>query len=194
MNEACGDRTRRDGRTSRRAEKAIALRPTRWSGDPDRGRPAPAGRCVGPVNLLPLYVSSGSRSRRASKKGPATGVRREKQEAELRRAAAPRSSARCPPPRGQFPNLTAERPTILTSGSGDDRFEFGMSVLVAGLEAVSNSWPEAKPADVPRSAGAGLRQGSSGNGVESVHFARHVVLDGGNDCTNPATPPTSSAV
>ncbi|MGH3472162.1 MAG: TetR/AcrR family transcriptional regulator [Nocardioidaceae bacterium] len=48
-------------------------------------------------------------------------------------------------PADRFPHL-ASSAVALTAGEGDDRFEFGLSVLVAGLDAVSRSWPTSKRA------------------------------------------------
>ncbi|HSS67246.1 MAG TPA: TetR/AcrR family transcriptional regulator [Nocardioidaceae bacterium] len=96
------------------------------------------------VDLLPLYVAAVSFEESIQERA-GDGRPLEKQEADLVEQLHTFFSS-LPPER--FPNLTANA-DVLTTGSGDDRFEFGMSVLVAGLEAVSNSWPEAKPADVP---------------------------------------------
>ena len=44
-------------------------------------------------------------------------------------------------PPERFPHLVASA-VALTTGGGDERFEFGMRVIVSGLQAVSDSWPE----------------------------------------------------
>jgi Tetracyclin repressor-like, C-terminal domain len=44
------------------------------------------------------------------------------------------STPRCPP--GRYPVLTAIAPDM-TGVDADDRFEFGLNVLIAGLEAAS---------------------------------------------------------
>ena len=50
-------------------------------------------------------------------------------------------------PAERFPHLAAAA-TEMTTGDGNDRFEFGLSVLVAGLEAASASWPALAPEPV----------------------------------------------
>jgi AcrR family transcriptional regulator len=96
------------------------------------------------VDLLPLYVSAISFEESIQERA-GDGRPLEKQESDLVEELHGFFDAL---PAEQFPHLTANA-DVLTTGSGDERFEFGLSVLVAGLEAVSNSWPDAKPADVP---------------------------------------------
>jgi AcrR family transcriptional regulator len=49
-------------------------------------------------------------------------------------------------PRDRFPHIVASA-AALTAGDGGDRFEFGLSVLLAGIQAVSDSWPaQSQPA------------------------------------------------
>jgi AcrR family transcriptional regulator len=95
-------------------------------------------------DLLPLYVSAIS-FEESIRARDADGQPLAQQEAEFVEQLHA-FFASLPPE--QFPNLTAHA-DVLTAGSGDDRFEFGMSVLVAGLEAVSKSWPDARPSTVP---------------------------------------------
>jgi len=44
-------------------------------------------------------------------------------------------------PADRFPHLAAHA-LVMTTGSGEDRFEFGLDVIVAGIEIVSNQWHE----------------------------------------------------
>jgi hypothetical protein len=95
-------------------------------------------------DLLPLYVTAVSFEE--SIRGRAgEGQPTSEQEADF--VAQLRGFFESLPP-DRFPNLTANA-DVLTIGNGDERFEFGLSVLVAGLEAVSTSWPDAKPDAVP---------------------------------------------
>jgi hypothetical protein len=48
-------------------------------------------------------------------------------------------------PADRFPHIAAHA-EAMTTGSGEERFEFGLNVLVAGLEAVSATCP---PVDGP---------------------------------------------
>jgi AcrR family transcriptional regulator len=95
-------------------------------------------------DLLPLYVTAVS-FEESIRAGAGDGRPPSDQEADL--VGQLRGFFESLPP-DRFPNLTANA-DVLTSGNGDERFEFGLSVLVAGLEAVSNSWPDAKPDGVP---------------------------------------------
>jgi AcrR family transcriptional regulator len=96
------------------------------------------------VDLLPLYVSAVSFEESIQERA-GDGRPLEKQEADF--ADHLREFFGSLPPE-QFPHLTANS-DVLTVGSGEERFEFGMSVLIAGLEALSTSWPEGKPEAVP---------------------------------------------
>jgi hypothetical protein len=44
-------------------------------------------------------------------------------------------------PPDRFPHLAAHA-LVMTTGDGEDRFEFGLDVIVAGIEIVSNQWHE----------------------------------------------------
>jgi AcrR family transcriptional regulator len=96
------------------------------------------------VDLLPLYVSAISFEESIQERA-GDGRPLEKQEADFVERLREFFGSL---PAEQFPHLTANA-DVLTTGSGDERFEFGMAVLVAGLEAVSRSWPDDEPAGVP---------------------------------------------
>jgi AcrR family transcriptional regulator len=95
-------------------------------------------------DLLPLYVTAIS-FEESIRARDGDGRPMSEQEAEF--VAQLRGFFESLPP-DRFPNLTANA-DVLTAGNGDERFEFGMSVLVAGLEAVSKRWPESRPDTVP---------------------------------------------
>ncbi len=87
-------------------------------------------------DLLPLYVTAVAfeDNIRATEAGATSGADGGAQfAAELRTYFESLPSA-------QFPHLVASA-AALTAGQGDERFEFGLQVLVAGLKAVSDSWP-----------------------------------------------------
>jgi AcrR family transcriptional regulator len=90
-------------------------------------------------DLLPLYVTAVAfEDSLRSKLGEGSGVSEEDFVAQLRAYYQAL-------PTGEFPNLVALA-EALTSGSGEERFEFGMQVLLAGITAVSDSWPSRYPA------------------------------------------------
>jgi AcrR family transcriptional regulator len=96
------------------------------------------------ADLLPLYVSAICFEESIQERPAEDRPVEERDEAWVEELRAFFQSL----PAEQFPHLTANA-DVLTTGDRDERFEFGMSVLVAGLEAVSASWPSGKPTSVP---------------------------------------------
>jgi AcrR family transcriptional regulator len=95
-------------------------------------------------DLLPLYVTAVSFEENVRARST-TGRPVHEQDADF--VAQLRGFFESLPPE-QFPNMVSNA-DVLTTGDGDERFEFGLAVLVAGLDAVSKSWPAAKPDSVP---------------------------------------------